>query len=393
MYNFDKKINRENSHSVKYDLRKLYFGKADVIPMWVADMDLETPHFIKDAIMQRADHSIYGYSIKPNSYYKSIQNWLQTEHQWEVKKNEICFSPGVVPGIVLSIMAFTNPGDQIVVQPPVYFPFFISVKDNNRKLIHNQLIEKDNYYTIDFDDLEKKLSDPKTKMLIVSNPHNPVGRVWDKEELTKMVDLCYKYQVIILSDEIHSDLILKGHKHIPLTSLSSKAKEISLSFMAPSKTFNIAGLSTSFLVVQNIKLRKKYHAKVESYHLNMGNVFGNVALEAAYDYGKPWLTELLSHLEKNTETVDVFLKTHLPQITLEKPQATYLLWLNCKALGLNDEDLSKFFIQDASLGFNNGSTFGQGGSGYMRMNIACPTSMVEQALKQLKEAILQKNMT
>jgi len=393
MYNFDKIINRENSHSVKYDLRDFFFGKTDVIPMWVADMDLETPQFIQDAVKQRAEHPIYGYSIKPNSYYKAIKNWLNAEHQWEVKKNEICFSPGVVPGLVMAILAYTNPGDQVVVQPPVYFPFFISVKDNNRKLIHNQLIEKDNHYSIDFKDLEQKLSDPKTKMLIISNPHNPVGRVWTKEELDKMVDLCHKHQVLILSDEIHSDLVFKGHQHIPMTSLSEKAKEISLTFMAPSKTFNMAGLSTSFLVIQNIKLRKKYLAKIEAYHLNLGNIFGNVALEAAYTHGKSWLKELINYLEQNIETVDEFLKEHIPQITFEKPQSTYLLWLNCKDLGLNDDELSKFFIHQASLGLNNGSIFGQGGSGYMRMNIACSNSTVTQALTQLKKAVIQKNKT
>jgi len=391
MYNFDKIINRENSHSVKYDLRGEHFGKTDVIPMWVADMDFETPHFIRDAIKQRAEHPIYGYSIKPNSYYHSIKNWLQTEHQWEVNKNDICFSPGVVPGIALAITAFTEPEDQIMVQPPVYFPFFISVEENNRKLIHNQLIEENNNYNIDFKDLEVKLSDPKTKMLIISNPHNPVGRVWEKDELNKMVDLCHKHQVLILSDEIHSDLILHGHQHHVLANLSEKAKDISITFMAPSKTFNMAGLSTSFLVIQNQALNKQYVKTIEGYHLNIGNVFGNVALEAAYTHGKAWLNELISYLEQNIETVDVFLKEHLPQITFNKPQATYLLWLNCKELGWSDDELSEFFIQEASLGLNKGSIFGLGGSGYMRMNIACPLSTLTQALKQLERAISKNN--
>ncbi len=392
MYNFDEIIERENTDSIKYDLRQLFFNKKDVIPMWVADMDFETPGFIQEAVKARTEHPIYGYSIKPNSYYQSIIKWLKDEHQWDVKKDEISFSPGVVPGVALAVMAYTKPGDKIVIQQPVYFPFFSTVLDNGRQLLENDLIEKDNYYTIDFEDLEKKLSDSKAKVLLTSNPHNPVGRVWTEDELNKMLELCKKHDVLLLSDEIHSDLIFKGHKHIPAAKLSDDAKNRCITFMAPSKTFNMAGLSTSFLVIQNPELKKEFDNVVDAYHLGFGNVFGNVALEAAYTKGKPWLESLISYLQVNINLVDEFLKKEIPEITFTPPESTYLLWLNCKSLNMDDESLNEFFINQASLGLSKGIIFGQGGSGFMRMNVACPTSLVEKALNQLKTAIdEQKN--
>lgn len=385
-YNFDKIISRGNTHSVKYDLRKLKFQNEDVIPMWVADMDFETPDFIREAIQKRAEHPIYGYSIKADSYFQSIINWLKKRHQWKVKQEEIAFSPGVVPGFTLAILAYSNPGDQVVVQPPVYFPFFSAVKDTGRKLLHNQLLEEDKHYRIDFKDLEEKLSQKKTRILLISSPHNPVGRVWSVDELNNMMDLCIQYNVIILSDEIHGDLVFKPHKHTPTAIVSEKAKEHCITFMAPSKTFNMAGLSTSFLIIQNEELKKKYDEVLNAYHLGMGNVFGNEGLEAAFKYGADWLDQLMEYLQGNVDFVADFLKKEIPQITMEKPEATYLLWLNCKSLNLTDEALNDFFINDAGLGLNQGSTFGLGGSGYMRMNIACPKSTVEKAMLQLKKA-------
>jgi len=385
-YNFDKIISRENTHSVKYDLRKLKFQNEDVIPMWVADMDFETPEFVRNAIQKRAENPIYGYSIKPDSYFKSIVNWLEKRHQWLVKQEEIAFSPGVVPGFTLAILAYSKPGDQVVVQPPVYFPFFSAVEDTGRKLLHNQLLEEDNHYRIDFEDLEDKLSHEKTRLLLISSPHNPVGRVWSDEELNKMIELCIKHNVILLSDEIHADLVFKPNKHLPTAIVSSKAKDHCVTFMAPSKTFNIAGLSTSFLIIQNDKLKEKYDQVLNAYHLGMGNVFGNEGLEAAFTHGADWLDQLMKYLQTNVDLVADFLKNEFPKITMQKPEATYLLWLNCKSLNLTDEALNEFFIQDAGLGLNQGITFGLGGSGFMRMNIACPRSTLEKALLQLKKA-------
>ena len=387
MYNFDKIIDRSNTHSVKFDLRKLYFGREDVIPLWVADMDFETPNFIREAIKKRAEHPIYGYTIKSEGYFNAIINWLKDRHLWEVKKEEISFSPGVVPGFTLAILAYSKPGDQVVVQPPVYFPFFQSVTDNGRKLIHNQLLEKDNYYTIDFEDLEKKLSHPKTTLFLISSPHNPVGRVWSKEELEKMVELCKKYNVLLLSDEIHGDLVFKEYQHIPSSSISDDAKDSCITFMAPSKTFNVAGLSSSFLVIQNPNLKKRYEEVLQAYHLGGGNIFGAVALQAAFEKGHDWLDELMSYLQKNVDYVSDFFASNLPQISFQKPEATYLLWLNCKSLNLDAEALKKLFVEEAALGLNAGSIFGPGGDGYMRMNVACPKSVLEKALHQLLKAI------
>lgn len=387
MYNFDKTIKREYTNSVKYDLRKHYFKQEDIIPMWVADMDFETPKFIRDAIEKRAAHPIYGYSIKPDSYFKSIIDWLHTRHQWDIQKEELSFSPGVVPGFTLAILAYSNPGDKVVIQPPVYFPFFQAVTDNKRELLYNQLLEKDNYYTIDFEDLETKLSDPKAKILLLSSPHNPVGRVWSKEELGKMTILCAKYDVVLLSDEIHCDLVFKEHEHTPAATTNEQAKELCVTFMAPSKTFNMAGLSTSFLIIQNEELKKKYEAVLNAFHLGLGNVFGNEALEAAFNGGLEWLNELMEYLSNSADYVKDFLDKNIPEITLRKPEATYLLWLNCKSLHLSDQELQDFLVNEAGLGLSNGSIFGASGSGYMRMNIACPLETTKRALHQLKEAI------
>lgn len=360
--------------------------------MWVADMDFATPDFIQEAVKKRALHPVYGYSIKPKSYFDSIITWMGKRHKWEVKRKHIAYSPGVVPGLVLALMAFTQAGDKIVVQSPVYFPFFNSVLDNDRQLLVNKLLEKDNYYTIDFADLEKKLKDPKTTVLLISNPHNPVGRVWKQWELEKMLNLCKKYNVLLFSDEIHSDLIFPEFKHTVVANINEDAKNRCITFMAPSKTFNMAGLSTSFLVIQDAEKRKIYEKTLEAYHLGMGNIFGNVALEAAYNNGQAWLNYLMDYLQQNVDLVDCFLKKNLPQITFTKPEATYLLWLNCKSLHLTDKKLQEFFIEKANLGLNSGSIFGLGGSGYMRMNIACPSSTLKTALNQLQEAINEINL-
>ena len=384
-FDFDKNTKREETDSVKYDLRRKVFGTDDVLPMWVADMDLETPSFLRDAVIQRAKHEVYGYSYKSDSYYKSIINWLDIQHNWKVHTKEISFSPGVVPGLVLSVLAFTQPGDKIIVQPPVYFPFFTTVKDNGRQLIHNNLKQENGHYKMDFDNLKSQI-DSRTSMIIISNPHNPVGRAWKREELEELVDICDKNDILIVSDEIHSDLVYLPHKHIPIASISKRAQEITLSFMAPSKTFNMAGLSSSFAIIPNRKLRKTYNSYLDSYHLYLGNIFGTVATEAAYSKGKDWVREMKSYIEANIDYAKKFIDSEIPQVKLQKPEATYLLWLDFTSLGLSDKKLNQFLIKEAKLGLNQGSVFGNGGAGFMRMNVACPRSTVEKALKQLKEA-------
>lgn len=385
-YNFDKQIKRENTNSVKYDLRRKVFGTEDVIPMWVADMDLETPKFIRDAVKERAEHEVYGYSYRPEGYYQSIVAWLENQHNWKVHSKEISFSPGVVPGLVLSVLAFTQPGDKIIVQPPVYFPFFTSIKDNGRQIINNELLNKDGYYSMNFEDLKSQI-DARTSMLIISNPHNPVGRAWKKEELEELVDICDQNNILIISDEIHSDLVFAPNKHIPIASISAKAKGNTITFMAPSKTFNMAGLSSSFAVIQNRKLKKVYDSFLDAYHLYLGNIFGNVATEAAYTNGDKWVNEMKTYIEGNVDYVQDFVAKKLPQIKFKKPEATYLLWLDFSSLNLDDKELNSFLIKQAGLGLNQGSVFGMGGTGFMRMNVACPREIVIKAMEQLKNAL------
>ena len=285
-YNFDKIIDRENTASIKFDLRKELFGKEDILPMWVADMDFATPDFIREAVILRAKHPVYGYTFRDQHFFESIMNWMQERHNWEIPKNHLCFSPGIVPALNVSMLAFTNPGDKVIVQPPVYFPFFSAVNDHNRVILHNQLINNNGYYTIDFEDFEKKAKE--ARLFILCHPHNPVGRLWKWEELEKIVDICKRYNVIIISDEIHSDLILTDRRHIPILHVPG-ADNITISCYAPSKTFNLAGMATSFLVIPDKDLRSKYEKMLNALHIGMGNLFGSIALQAAYDNGKEWL--------------------------------------------------------------------------------------------------------
>jgi len=385
-YNFDKILNRRGTNSVKYDLLKERFGKEDIMSMWVADMDFACPDFITQAISKRLQHPIFGYSIRPESFFKSVVNWMKERHQWDVKTSEISFSPGVVPGLFLALKAFSKPGDKIIVQQPVYFPFFTTVSENDRQLVSNNLIEKDDYYTMDFENLEKQI-DEKCKMIFVSNPHNPVGRAWKKDELHKLVDICKRHNVLIISDEIHSDLILKPNKHIPLASISDDAASITLTLMAARKTFNIAGLSTSIVISNNPILLKKYNEAMDATHLMQGNIFGTVATEAAYTHGAKFVDNLMSYISENIDYVEEFIFKNLPKIEFKRPEATYLLWLNMKAYNLSDKKLMDFFVNEAGIAVNSGKTFGSSGSRYVRLNAALPKSELIMSMNKLKAAI------
>jgi len=385
-YNFDKIIPRENTQSVKYDLRQEVFCNKNVIPMWVADMDFESPDFVIQAIEKRLKHPILGYSIRNNEFYSSIINWLKKRHQWDIQREWISVSPGVVPALSVCILAFTNPGDKIIIQPPVYHPFFYVVEGNQRQLSYNPLKFENNRYTFDFENL-KKIIDKDTKMIILSNPHNPVGRVWEKEELTTLAEICIQNNILIISDEIHSDLIFKNHKHIPLASISPEIAQHVVSTLAPSKTFNLAGLSSSFLVIPNKNLFQLYENRLNTIHIGHGNIFGNIALETAYNKGEMWLEELMDYLQKNVSFLRNFLSEHLPQIKLIEPEGTYLLWLDFRNLKLNQKELNELLIHQANVGFNDGAMFGEGGEGFQRINIACPRSILKKALEQIHEAI------
>ncbi|MFW5819685.1 MAG: MalY/PatB family protein [Bacteroidota bacterium] len=384
IYNFDKIIRRENTNSVKYDLRQEYFGKEDVLPLWVADMDFETPDFIRNAIIKRAEHPIYGYTVRKNSFFQSIIGWMDRRHNWKVHKNWISFSPGIVPALNMCVLSFTSPKDKILIQPPVYPPFFRAIKDHDRNLLENVLLYEGEHYRIDFDDFEKKAREAKA--FILCHPHNPVGRLWNHQELLRMVEICNKNGVLIFSDEIHSDLILFKHTHIPLLTIPG-ANEITVSMYAPSKTFNLAGLSTSFLIIPDKDLKIKYDRTLDNLHMGLGNIFGNVALEAAYNEGEEWLTQVLHYIHHNITYLSRFLENRIPEIKPIIPEATYLVWLDCRALNMSDKELKNFIIQKAGLGLNHGAVFGKGGEGFQRINVATPRKLLKEALIKLEKAV------
>ena len=386
-WNFDEPAPREGTNCIKYDLRKEIFGVADVIPMWVADMDFNTPDFIIDALSKRLEHEILGYSFRPPEYFSSIIDWSEKHHNWKIEKDWICFSPGVVPALNFCTLAYTHPDDNIIVQPPVYFPFFTAVESHGRKLVYNPLKESDGNWAMDFENLRNCI-DEKTKLIFLSNPHNPLGRVWSPDELSELADICLKNNILIVSDEIHCDLVLPGFKHTPLARLSDRAAEITITCLAPSKTFNLAGLSTSSIIISNPALRKSFNSVVEKLHVGNGNIFGSLASIAAYSKGADWLDALLKYLNINIEYVMDFCRNRIPEIIPLRTEATYMIWLDCRSLGMTGKEMQNFFVSKACVGMNEGSTFGPGGEGYMRMNLACPLKTVIKAMDQIEEAII-----
>ena len=387
-WNFDEYVEREGTDCVKYDLRLETFGKKDVIPMWVADMDFKTPGFIIDKLRTRLQHEIMAYSFRPGEYYDSISRWVEKRHGWRIEKEWICYCPGVVPALNLCTLSFTRPGDSIIVQPPVYTPFFSAVESHGRNIVYNQLLEKDGKWSMDFDSLVASLNE-STKMIIISNPHNPVGRAWSREELETLSGICLKNNILILSDEIHSDLLLPGYRHTPIASISDKIANITVTCIAPSKTFNLAGLSTSSMIISNHVLRKYFNRQIERLHIGNGNIFGTVASIAAYSEGEEWLGELLDYLDKNAELVMNYCRKNIPEIIPVKNEATYMIWLDCRKFGMNGKELQSFFVDKAGVGMNEGSAFGPGGEGFMRMNIGTTRQIVAQALEQIEKAVAE----
>lgn len=384
-YDFDEIIPREGTNCIKYDGREWIFKTNDVLPLWVADMDFRTPDFIVDAIKKRAGHEIYGYTFKPESYYESIIGWMKRRHNWEIKKEWISSSPGVVAGFTLAIETFSKPGEEVIVQPPVYFPFFDSVKGTRRKMVENPLKLENGRYTFDFEDLKAKISD-KTKLLLLCNPQNPGGMAWTREELKQLSSICIENGVMVISDEIHSDLVFGDREHIPFTTISEEAAINSVVFMAPSKTFNVAGLSSSVAIIPNKTNFFRYERALNVGHLGMGNIFGTVALEAAYSSGDEWLEQMLDYVWENYLFLEKFIAGKLPKVEVMKPEATYLIWLNFNEFGMKDKELFQFTIDEAKVGLNNGGKFGTGGDGWLRINIACPRSILEEALQRLEKA-------
>ena len=382
-YDFDKIINRADTNCVKYDLRQQVFGNPDVLPMWVADMDFETPDFVREAVIRRAEHPVYGYHFKDGAYFEAIRKWILRRHHWNVHKDWMSFVPGVVCGFNMAVLAFTEPGDEIIIQPPVYPPFHSAVSSHRRKLVYNTLINRGEGYEFNFDELVEQTK--TARMLILCNPHNPVGRCWTRNELLLLGEICMKNNVLVISDEIHCDLVLPGFRHHPFAFLEQEFAMNSITFHAASKTFNLAGLATSTAIIPNDELRKKYVDYVEALEAHLGNIFGKVATQAAMIQGDEWLEQLLDYVQGNIDYVSDFLTTNLPKVKFHKPQATYMMWLDFNGYGLTEEELWHKMTQEANLGLNRGKDFGkEAGSGFFRINLACPQSTVEEAMKRLK---------
>ena len=381
-YDFDKIINRKNTNSLKHDFNQRRFGREDILPMWVADMDFETPHFIIEAIRKRLNHPVYGYTLYPESLYESIISWIYNRHQWKVKKEEMIFCTGVVPALHYCVKALTNPGDKIIVQPPVYYPFFSVIKDNDRVVQENPLKIIDGKFEIDFEHLEKR-TDEKTKMLFLCSPHNPGGRVWSKKNLLNLATFCLKHNIIIISDEIHADMVYNPNKHTPLASLDQEISNLTITLMSPSKTFNLAGLAVSYIISENKKYKARLNEYLDRTNINAVNIFSQAAMEAAYKYGNKWLDQLMDYLNNNFLYLNAFLKDRLPELNVMESEATYLAWIDFNNSRLKNNDIKHFMIHEAGLGLNDGPVFGTGGDGYQRMNFACPKEILHQGLTKL----------
>lgn len=384
---FDTLITRQNSGSTKWDDAPALFGAKDVLPFWVADMDFPSPQAITEALAARLEHGIFGYP-SPHSYaYDAVTTWLEQRHNWKTNPAWMVSTPGVVTALTLAVQAFTQPGDKVIIQPPVYPPFFSSVQNQGRVVLENPLIYEGGTYHIDFDDLAKKA--PEAKMLVLCSPHNPVGRVWSHSELTKLLEICLENEILIVADEIHGDLVYTGHQHIPLGSLAVDNSDKIITLTAPSKTFNTAGLYTSIAIIPNEKLLSQFSQIVQQLGINKSNVFGITALEAAYRHGAPWLDELLVYLEGNAQHLTEYLGANIPAIKVDKPQGTYLAWLDCRNLKLSQQELTQFFAKKAKVGLNDGLTFGSQGTGFMRLNFGCPRPLLTEGLTRIAQAVNQ----
>ena len=393
-YNFDEVIDRKNNHSVKYCEIDKKFGvdkDSDIIPLWIADMDFKTAQPIIDAIQKKAEHGIFGYVYRPDEYFESFINWQKRRYNWEPKKELVSFSIGVVPTLGSLVQIFSKPNDKILIQTPVYSEFYDINEDNKRIVIENRFIEKDGKYSLDLVDLENKLKE-KPKFLIFCNPHNPLGKVWTYDELKTIGDLCIKYGVTIISDEIHSDLTLWDNKHIPMASVSEEIRQNTITCTSTGKAFNVAGLQCATIVFNNLETKEKFYRFWKDLEVHRNNPFNLVATMAAYsDEGEEYLKQLIEYLQNNILFLNDFFKKYIPEIKPNVPQATYLVWLDCRKLcekfGFNQEQLEEFMIKEAKIGLNPGRSFQKGLEGFMRLNTACPRSVLEKALNQLKDAI------
>ncbi len=386
-YNFDNTIDRRGTGAIKTDALKEVFGHEDLIPLWVADMDFETPGFITDALRERLEHSVFGYTSQPADYWPTVKKWIADHHQWEVECEWMTYIPGIVKGIGMVINALLEKNDKIIIQPPVYHPFRLIPQKNGRELVFNPLHEnEDGSYSMDFENLTS-VCDDRCKLLILSNPHNPAGIVWPRETLEKLASFCHNRGITVISDEIHCDMALFGNKHIPFASVSPEAAACSITFGSPSKTFNIAGIVSSYAIVPNTELREKFFGWLEASELSAAPMFSPIATVAAFKYGEEWRRQMLEYVEGNIEFIEDYCRKYIPQVRPLRPQASFLVWLDCRKLDMNHDELIDLFVVKAGLALNDGEMFNPGGEGFMRLNVGTTRAVLKTAMEQLKNAI------
>ena len=386
-YSFDKIVDRRGSGDLKHGVLQERYGRSDLLPLWVADMDFETPPFITEALRRRLDHSLFGYTVVPEELWDVIIQWTLEHHGWQVQREWLTYIPGIVKGIGMAINVFSEEGDKVIIQPPVYHPFRLTPQGNGRKVVYNPLRElPDGSYDMDFEQLEQ-VTDEHCKILILSNPHNPAGICWKENTLRRLAHFCYEHHILVLSDEIHSDMALFGNRHFPFATVSDEAAACSITFSAPSKTFNIAGIVSSYAIVPNPTLRRRFYSWLEANELNDPPLFSPIATIAAYSQGESWRKQMLAYIEENIRFVEEYCQQHLPKIKPWRPEASFLVWLDCRPLGLQHDELIDLFVNRAHLALNDGAMFGPGGEGFMRLNVGTPRSILLQALIQLEQAM------
>ena len=386
-YNFDEIIDRKGTDAVKWEGMKEVWGRTDLIPLWVADMDFATAPFIMDAVRKRCENPVLGYTCKPESYYTAIVRWVKSRYGFEIEKEMINYVPGIVPGIGMAMNAFTERGDKVMIQPPVYHPFAWLTERNERTLVTCPLRWEDGMYRMDMTCFRERIKD--CKLFILCNPHNPGGVVWKEEELREVARICHEEDVLVFSDEIHADLTLPPYQHHPFATIGEEARMNSVTFMSPSKAFNMPGLSASHAIIPNPELRARFRKFMDACELDLGHAFAFLAVEAAYSNGTEWLEQCLAYIQGNVDYMDEYLKVNAPKIKVIRPQASYLVWLDCREMNMNQDELNRFFVDKARLALNDGAMFGKEGEGFMRFNAGCPRSVIERAMKQLAEAYLK----
>ena len=383
---FDRTINRLNTASYKWDFMEKRFGTSDLVPFWVADMDFAAPPAVVEAIVERAKHGVYGYTIRPQSYYDAVLGWLERRHGWKIPQEWLTSCPTVMTSLSIVMEMLTEPGDGVILQSPVYNAFHRDIPLNDRKIVENPLRYENGRYTMDYEDLERKLAGGDAKLMLLCSPHNPVGRVWSPDELRQLGELCLRYEVPVVSDEIHFDLVYPGHKHTIFASLSDEIAQNSITLFAPTKTFNMAGLQMSNAVIPNQKWRQMFNHRLGALSLTLESYFALTAVEAAYTRSDQWLDELIQYLDDNRRFVIDFIREHLPGIEVVKSEGTYLLWLDCRNLGLNEQEIKSWMYQHAKVALLEGSMFGPVGEGFLRLNFACPRDLLKTGLERMRQA-------